>query len=403
MTESAPFLPYGRQLIEEDDVAAVVEVLRGDWLTTGPAVDRFEKRACAHLGADHAVACANGTAALHLAAMAIGLQRGDKAVVPSMTFLATANAATYVGAEVVFADCDPESGVMGVDDFEEALSRAGPGVRAVFPVHLTGQCADLEAIYGLAKSKGIAVIEDAAHAIGSRYTVSGGEERFIGNCMDSGIATFSLHPVKTVTMGEGGLVTTNDAALAERARRFRSHGMVRDPERFENTALGFMKDGSPNPWYYEMVEPGFNYRATDFQCALGMSQLGKLTRFAEHRRKLVAHYDQLLAGLNLPVMPIRKQSHCEAVWHLYAILIDFAEIGLERGIVMQRLRDQGIGTQVHYIPVHKQPYYERQSNGLRLPGTDRYYEMTLSLPLFAGMGEADVERVVEALRKSLSH
>lgn len=397
-----PFLPYAKQVIDEDDIAAVVAALRSDWLTTGPTVEQLEGQVCETVGADFAVACSNGTAALHLAAMAIDLQAGDKVIVPSLTFLATANAATYLGAEVVFADCDPNDGLMHAAHFAEALERAGPGVKAVFPVHLAGQCADLDAIHSLAGERGITVIEDAAHAIGSRYRGPASPQRYIGDCPGGGMATFSFHPAKTLTMGEGGIVTTNDPALAERTRRFRCHGMVRDAAQFENREMAFMQSGCPNPWYYEMPEPGFNYRATDLQCALGLSQLRKLGRFAEHRQKLVDRYDELLRRSNLPVRAISRNPNCIPAWHLYAVLIDFAEIGIERGIVMKRLREQRVGTQVHYIPVHRQPFYARANRGLQLPGTDGYYQQTLSLPLSSGMAVEDVDRVVQALRAGLT-
>ena len=402
MTENpGSFLPYGRQTVDDDDIAAVAEVLRGDWLTTGPAVDQFEAALAETCGAGHAVVCSNGTAALHLAVLAAGLGPGDKAIVPSVTFLATANAVHYVGAEVVFADCDPDSGLMEAAHFAEALERAGPGVKAVLPVHLAGQCADLPAISALACPHDIVVIEDAAHAIGSRYRRGGNEELPIGCGADGLLACFSFHPVKTMTTGEGGAVTTNDAALAERLRSFRSHGMTRDPATFENRELAFSANGAPNDWYYEMAEPGFNYRATDFQCALGLSQLEKLPHFVERRRELVARYDGLLAALAPQVRPIARNSDCLPAWHLYVVLIDFDGLGLERGEVMRRLRAAGIGTQVHYIPVHLQPFYRRQNAGLRLPGADAYYARALSLPLFPEMTEADVERVVDALRNSL--
>ena len=398
---SLPFLPYGRQCVDEDDIAAVADVLRSDWLTTGPAVERFETALAATCGAGHAIACSNGTAALHLAVLAAGLGPGDKAIVPSVTFLATANAAHYVGAEVIFADCDPDSGLMEAEHFAEALERAGPGVKAVLPVHLAGQCGDLPAISELACQHDIMVIEDAAHAIGSRYRRGGNEELPIGCGADGLFACFSFHPVKTMTMGEGGAVTTNDARLAERLTRFRSHGMSRNATSFENAELAFAGDGTPNDWYYEMAEPGFNYRATDLQCALGLSQLAKLPRFVERRLDLVRQYDRLLGDLAPQVRPIARNSDCLPAWHLYVVLIDFDGLGLERGEVMRRLRAAGIGTQVHYIPVHLQPFYHRQNAGLRLPGADAYYARALSLPLFPEMTEADVERVVEALRNSL--
>ncbi len=398
---SLPFLPYGRQAVDDDDIAAVAEVLRSDWLTTGPTVERFEAALAETCAAGHAVVCANGTAALHLSALAAGLGPGDKAIVPSVTFLATANAAHYVGAEVVFADCDPASGLMEAAHFEEALGRAGPGVKAVLPVHLAGQCADLPAISDIARREGITVIEDAAHAIGSRYRRGGNRELPIGCGADGDLACFSFHPVKTMTMGEGGAVTTNDSRLAERLARFRSHGMSRDPAHFANKDLAFAADGRPNDWYYEMAEPGFNYRATDFQCALGLSQLAKLPRFVERRRELVARYDRLIAPLAPRARPIARSADCLPAWHLYVVLIDFAGIGLERGEVMRRLREAGIGSQVHYIPVHLQPFYRRRNPLLRLPGAETYYAQALSLPLFPDMADDDVDRAVAALHDSL--
>jgi UDP-4-amino-4,6-dideoxy-N-acetyl-beta-L-altrosamine transaminase len=400
--QAAPFLPYGRQDVDEDDIAAVARVLRGNWLTTGPAVESFEAALAETCGAGQAVVCANGTAALHLAVLAAGLKPGDKAIVPAVTFLATANAVHYVGAEVVFADCDPTSGLMEASHFAEALERAGPGVKAVLPVHLGGQCADLPAIGALAKRQGITMIEDAAHAIGSLYRRGGNQDLPIGCGADGDMACFSFHPVKTMTMGEGGAITTNDPQLAERLRRLRSHGMSREPGDFENADLAWMRDGTPNEWYYEMAEPGFNYRATDFQCALGLSQLGKLSGFVERRRHLVARYDSLLKPLAPQVRAISRNADCTPAWHLYVVLIDFAGLGLERGQVMQRLRAVGIGTQVHYIPVHQQPFYRRQNGGLGLPGAERYYAQALSLPLFPGMNDADVDRVVNALHDALN-
>ncbi len=400
-TPPAPFLPYGRQSVDEDDIAAVTQVLRGDWLTTGPSVELFETALAETCGAGHAVVCANGTAALHLSTLAAGLEPGDKAIVPTVTFLATANAVHYVGAEVVFADCDPDSGLMEAAHFAEALERAGSGVKAVLPVHLGGQCADLPAISDLARRHGITVIEDAAHAIGSRYRRGGNQDLPIGCGADGDFACFSFHPVKTMTMGEGGAVTTNDAQLAARLKCFRSHGMSREPGAFENADLAWMSDGTVNDWYYEMAQPGFNYRATDFQCALGLSQLGKLQGFVERRRELVARYDTLLQPLAPQLRPVSRNPDCAPAWHLYVVLIDFAGLGLERGQVMRRLRAAGIGSQVHYIPVHRQPFYRRRTGDLNLPGAERYYERALSLPLFPGMNDADVERVVDALHDCL--
>jgi UDP-4-amino-4,6-dideoxy-N-acetyl-beta-L-altrosamine transaminase len=397
MTPKAkPFLPYGRQCVEDDDIAAVAAVLKSDYLTTGPFVEDFERAFAAKMGAGHAVACSSGTAALHLAAAALGLGPDDAVVVPSLTFLATANAARYVGAEVLFADVDPETGLLGADHVEAALTRAG-GLRpgAVFAVHLNGHVADMAALGAVCRERGLVLVEDASHAAGAADTV-GGARVPVGGCAHSAMATFSFHPVKAITMGEGGLVTTNDAAIAERLRRLRNHGIEREPRNFTNRAAAFT-NGAPNPWYYEMPELGWNYRASDIACALGLSQLRKLDRFLERRRALAALYDKLLAPLAPAVRPVPRRASFQSGWHLYAVLIDFEGLGIGRAEVMNELRAQGIGTQVHYIPVHHQPYYRTRYGGLRLPGAERYYARCLSLPLFPGMTDADVARVADAL------
>lgn len=398
------FLPYGRQSIEEDDIAAVVAALRGEYLTTGPEVERFEAALCGVTGAAHAVVCANGTAALHMAALALGLGPGDWIVAPSVTFLATANAARYVGAEVAFADVDPDTGLMRAADMAAALARipAGGRARAVFNVHLAGLVGDVEGIHALARRHGLAVVDDAAHALGTRYRDPSGGWNRVGEGAHADMTSFSFHPVKTVTMGEGGAVTTNDAALAKRLRLARNHGMSRDPLDFQQADLALAADGVPNPWYYEMAAPGFNYRATDIQCALGRSQLAKLDRFVAQRRDLAASYDRKLANLLPSVRPIARRDTQEAGLHLYPVLIDFAALGFDRAALMHSLRARGIGTQVHYIPVHLQPYYRQRYGALDLPGARLYYQRCLSLPLYAGMAEADVERVTAALAESLN-
>jgi UDP-4-amino-4,6-dideoxy-N-acetyl-beta-L-altrosamine transaminase len=390
-------LPYGRHWIDDDDVAAVAQALRSDWLTTGPAVAKFEAALRERIGARHAVSCANGTAALHMAAAAAGLGPGNAAVVPSMTFLATANAVRYVGAEVVFADVDSDTGLMQPAHLQEALARAARPVKAVLPVHLNGQTADIAAIRAVADRHGLKVITDASHALGSG--VEGGGTA--GDCRHEHLATFSFHPVKTIAMGEGGAVTTNDAAAARYLERFRHHGMTREPGEFVQREDAFDANGAPNPWYYEMPEVGYNYRASDLHCALGASQLAKLERFIERRRALAARYDGLLSDLSPYVRPIARVPGCRPAWHLYAVLIDFQAAGLPRADLMRRLRAAGVGTQVHYFPVHRQPYYRQRYGRQALPGAERYYERALSLPLHYAMADADVERVVAALRVAL--
>ena len=393
------FLPYGRQVLDAEDIAAVTAVLRGDWLTTGPMVEGFEAALAAKVGARFAVACSSGTAALHLAVLAAGIRQSDRAVVPSMTFLATANAVRYADAEAVFADVDGETGLLRAQDVEAAIDGTDGLVRAVLPVHLAGQCVDLPAIAGVATARGMVVIEDACHALGSTYT-AGGENILVGSCRHSDMAVFSFHPVKAITTGEGGAVTTNDPRLYERLKLLRSHGMTRNPAEFENAELAFAADGRPNPWYYEMPEVGFNYRASDINCALGLSQLGKLDRFVERRRALVATYDRLLAPLAPAILPPERAPNCNPAWHLYAPRFQFRKIGIEREALMKRLQSAGIGTQVHYIPVHLQPYYRRRCGEQQLPGAMHYYRATLSFPLFPEMTDDDVLRVVDALRRS---
>ncbi|MFA7263674.1 MAG: UDP-4-amino-4,6-dideoxy-N-acetyl-beta-L-altrosamine transaminase [Caulobacter sp.] len=380
-------LPYGRQTIEEDDIAAVAAALRADFLTTGPTVEAFEAAFRAVVGAGHAVACSNGTAALHMAMLAAGIGPGEVCIVPSITFLATANCAAYVGADVVFADVDPGSGLMTPDTLAEALDRAkGRPVRAVLPVHLRGDVCDLPALAALAANAGAVLVEDAPHALGSTLTVGNHVER-VGDCAHSAMATFSFHPVKTIATGEGGMVTTNDAHLAERLRRARSHGMTRT--------------AGADPWLYEMAEPGFNYRLPDILCALGLSQLAKLPRFAARRRALAALYETALAPLAPIVRLANRPVGSDPVLHLLTVLIDFEAAGKTRRQVVDALAAKGIGSQVHYIPVHSQPYWQTRNGPLDLPGAQAWYDRCLSLPLYPAMVDGDVDRVVGALGEAL--
>lgn len=390
-------LPYGRQSIDEDDILAVVDVLRGEYLTTGPAIAAFEEAFAARVGARYAVACANGTAALHLASMAAGLGAGDRVVVPTLTFLATANAPRFTGAEVVFSDCDPETALVTPDCLEAALERAGPSAKAVFVVHMNGQACDLGKIQGIVQSRGLTLIEDACHAIGTSYVTSDGSTHKIGACAHSDMTCFSFHPVKTLTMGEGGMVTTNSLALYTSLCRLRGHGIVREPHLFANTDLAKDGKGDANPWYYEMPEIGYNYRATDMQCALGLSQLAKLDVFAERRRNIAAIYDRAFLGSDGPVSAVKRAGTCNAVLHLYVLLIEFAKIGKDRSRVMRDLRERGVGTQVHYLPVHHQPYYVKRYGPQTLPGADSYYSKALSIPIYPQMSDADADAVVAAV------
>ncbi|MBX7200351.1 MAG: UDP-4-amino-4,6-dideoxy-N-acetyl-beta-L-altrosamine transaminase [Rhodospirillaceae bacterium] len=394
-----PMLPYGRHVIDDDDVAAVAAVLKSPALTGGPAVDQFERALAEATGAADAVACSSGTSALHLAVLGLGLKPGDQVVAPSLTFLATANCARYVGADVVFADVDPSTGLMTPDTFRDAIARGAPGrVKAAIPVHLNGQACDMRGLRDVAATHGIALVEDACHALGTTYP--GNDTVPVGACRDSVAACFSFHPVKTVAMGEGGAVTTNDPVLAATMRRLRGHGMERNPEHSSVPEFALAPDGSPNPWFYEMNEVGWNYRASDIHCALGSSQLKKLPQFLRRRQELVALYDAALKPLAPLVRPLARTGGTVG-WHLYVVLIDFAAAGKGRAALMRALSARGIGTQVHYFPVHLQPYYQRLYGRHTLPGAESYYRRCLSLPLFPAMSDTDVGRVAEALGQVL--
>ena len=402
MSAEKKFLPYGRQQVDEEDIAAVAEVLRGDWLTSGPAVEAFEQGFAEAVGAPFAASCANGTAALHLAALALGLGEGECAVVPAMTFLATANAVRFTGAEVIFADVDPETGLMGPDDLMQTLKQTGSrNVKAVFSVCLNGQCTEMEGLAELAAEKGLHLVHDACHALGTTYRTADGGTASVGDGRHGTLNCFSFHPVKTIATGEGGAVTTGNEALYRKITELRSHGMTRDPALFEQPDLAFDGSGAANPWYYEMPEVGYNYRASDIHCALGLSQLKKLEDFIAKRRALARRYEELLAPLAPLVRPVPRVPGCDPAWHLFAVLIDFAAAGIPRAELMRRLRAEGIGTQVHYIPVPWQPYYRKRSPGGDYPGAAAYYEKVLSLPLFTAMSLEDVARVSAALSAAL--
>jgi len=380
------FLPYGRQKLDDADIEAVVDVLRSSHLTTGPAVRAFEQALAKRVGAHYACAVTNGTSALHAACHAAGIGPGDEVIVPAISFAASANCVRYVGAEPVFVDVDPRSGLLDLNKVESAITHR---CKAILPVHLTGQPADLEPIAHMAARHHLTVIEDAAHALGGIY-----HGHPIGDGAFSAFAIFSFHPVKHITTAEGGAVVTNDPTLHERLQRFRDHGLVRSAESFHHESHG--------PWYYEQQELGYNLRLSDVHCALGVSQLKKLEEFLERRRSLAARYDERLRSIPY-VEPIGGgMEDAESAYHLYSVLIDFETIGVSRTQVMQWLRRQGIGTQVHYVPIPGHPYYQRRGWSLDdFPGASHYYQRELSLPLHPAMDASDVDRVVTHLEEAV--
>jgi perosamine synthetase len=376
-------LPYGRHSLDAADIAAVAQALQEEWITTGPRVAEFERRLAARVGAVHAVAVSSGTAALHAAAFAAGLGQGNEVIVPPLTFAATANAALYVGATPVFADVRADTLTLDPARVAEKLT---PRTRAIVAVDFAGLPADLDALRDLAHGAKARLIDDAAHALGA--TLRG---RPIGALAD--LSTFSFHPVKHVTTGEGGMVTTDDEALAARMRRFRNHGITSDAsDRF-----------SRGEWHYEMVDLGFNYRLSDLQCALGLAQLDRLEGFLARRRAIAARYCAALAevpGVALQRVPDDAQH----AWHIFPILLELDRLAADRRAIFAALRAEGIGVNVHYIPVYWHPYYQRLGYAKGLcPVAEALYERLITLPLFPAMTDADVDDVVTAVRKVVDH
>jgi len=372
-------LPYGHQCIDEADVRSVVEALRSAWLTTGPKVAEFEEAFAAAVGAAHAVAVSSGTAALHAAAFAAGIGPGDAVITTPMTFVSTANCVRFLGATVVFADVRPDTLAIDPSQIETLIT---PRTRAVIAVDYAGQPADMDEINDLATRHGLVVIEDAAHSLGGRY---GG--RPVGSL--ASLTTFSLHPVKHITTGEGGMVTTDDRRLAERLRRFRNHGIAAD----------FRQRESVGTWFYEMEDLGFNYRLTDLQCALGLSQLAKLPRWIARRREIAAAYTAAFEALPEIETPLILPDR-DAAWHLYPIRLRLDCLRAGRAEIFGALRAENIGVNVHYIPVPWHPYYRKLGYAQgQWPVAERAYERLISLPLFASMSDHDVEDVIGAVDK----
>jgi perosamine synthetase len=398
-------IPYGKHYLNEDDINAVVDVLRNGALTQGPKVAEFEQAISKYTGSKYAVAVSSGTAALHLACMAADISIGDELLTTPNTFVASANCAFYVGATPIFADIDPLTLNLDIAELQ-AKCKQSPKLKAVIPVHFAGLPCDMRRIKSIATEFNLKLIEDASHALGATYE----DGSRVGNCKYSDMTVFSFHPVKGITSGEGGMITTNDETLVRRLLKLRSHGISKG--NFEFSGIGVLdnqlekpeaaaEDGELRMWYYEMQELGFNYRITDIQSALAISQIKKIDRFIERRRALVSTYDRAFQALEM-IQPTQLAGRRQSSHHIYVIRIDFNQLGISRHKLMKQLADHGIGTQVHYIPVPLQPFYE--SRGYRItdyPHTDEYYQTALSIPLFYGLSDEDQNRAIDSLTEIL--
>ncbi len=382
-------IPYGRQDINEEDIEAVVAVLKSDFLTQGPVIQRFEEALASKVQASHAVAVNSATSALHIAVAALDVGPGDLVWTTPNTFVASANCARYCGADVDFVDIDPDTYNMCADALGQKLRHAaqvGRVPKVLIPVHMGGLSPDMERIADLAKKYGIQIVEDASHAIGAKY-----KGKPVGACAHSTITVFSFHPVKIITSAEGGMTTTNDAQLAERMAMLRSHGVTRNPD--------LMKGPPDGLWSYQQIELGWNYRMTDVQAALGLSQLNRLEEFVERRNSLADRYDQQLADLRVGC-PVRS-SDARSAFHLYIIRVPTDDASVHRAI-FEDMRNEGIGVNLHYIPVHTQPYYRDLGFSWGdFPQAEKYYHQAISLPLFPNLTTQEQNKVVHELRQSL--
>lgn len=383
-------IPYGRQSISEDDIQAVVDVLRSDWLTQGPVVPAFEKAISNQCGSEYGVATNSATSSLHIACLALDLKQGDLVWTSPITFVASANCARYCGADIDFVDIDPLTANISVAELEQKLNKARQHDRLpkiLIPVHFAGLPCDMAAIYALSQEFGFRIIEDASHAIGAAY-----QGQPIGNCRYSDITVFSFHPVKIITSAEGGIALTQDAQLAKKMQRLRSHGITRDP--------ALMTHAPDGPWYYQQIELGFNYRITELQAALGLSQLSRLTEFVHRRRELAQRYDTLLSGL--PLKLPGRTDNADSAWHLYVIRLDPTSCRAAHKQVFARLLDARVGVNLHYIPVHLQPYY--QQLGFKagdFPQAETYYSQAISLPLYPDLSNEQQDYIVRCVAEAV--
>lgn len=375
---------YGKQSIDENDIDAVVEVLKSDFLTQGPAIEKFEKCVAEYCGAKYAVAVTSATAALHISCLSAGLGKDDILWTSPITFTASANCGRYCGADVDFVDIDPSTYNMSIAELEKKLQAAEIKPRVVVPVHLAGQSCEMDKIYKLSQKYGFKVIEDASHAIGADY-----KETKVGCCKYSDMTVFSFHPVKIVTTGEGGMVLTNDKDLYDKLVLYRSHGITRDTKLMTRTADG--------PWYYQQIDLGFNYRMTDMQAALGYSQMQKVDEFVRKRRYLAKRYNELLKNINDIQLPYQNEA-TNSSWHLYVVRVDFSKIRKTKNRIFAEMKEKGICLNLHYIPVHTQPYYENL--GFKdgdFPNSEKYYEEAFTLPLYYSLTDEQLDYIVKSL------
>lgn len=388
--------PYSRPYLDKADISAVFQVLQQQYLTQGPIVLELEKKLSETFGAKYSIVCNSGTAALHMAYAGLGLGPNAGIIVPAITFLATANAARMCSAPVGFADVDPETGNVTVETIKAAVERADFPVRIIAIVHLGGRPCDVSPISAYANSIGAKLVEDACHAPLAQYADKSGALYEVGACSHSEVATFSFHAIKHITSGEGGAVMTNSEALAEFARRFRSHNMIKDAAQMS------VSDDAGAPWYYEMRELGYNYRLSDLNCALALQQLSRLKKSNLRRNSLAFTYQKHLGSIAYVELPfIPKQKEGRHAWHLYAPKFDFNALGKSRQQVMKELADKGVGTQVHYIPLYRQPYYSDGITVSDYPGAELYYAKTLSLPMYFGLKYEDIEQISTILKAVL--
>lgn len=379
------YLSYGKQCIDQDDIDAVVGVLNSDYLTTGPKVKAFEEKVAQYIGVKYAVAVSSCTAALHIACLAAGISEGDEVIVTPMTFAASSNCVLYCGGKPVFVDIDPKTYNIDINKIEEKITSR---TKAIVPVDFTGQALNMDKIKEIAEKYNLIIIEDAAHALGSTYN-----HKRVGYLAD--MTTFSFHPVKPITTGEGGMVITNDKMLYEKLILFRSHGITRDET---------LMSKNEGPWYYEQVQLGYNYRITDIQCALGISQMDKVDSFIKRRREIVAKYNESFKELSNYISTPYEPEYSKSGYHLYVVKLNLGKLKVARKKIFEALQAENIGVNVHYIPVYLHPYYQKLGyNRGMCPEAEKLYESMITIPLFPKMNDNDVEDVINAIKKVIQY